>query len=164
MSGAFSHLGGIQRGNKCWKTKKVIFLPPLPFCCLSLHLLFETEAEEERKHTYLDTYTHICTTSSTHLFNQFASEISVKSESGPISLPMLPISFHHNASNKRVSVLCGHMSVSSSHRLSLCSLLQEMSEWVSVESKWDKGFEECREINNKQVCRCCTLQKTGMGK
>lgn len=33
------------------------------------------------------------------------------------------------------------MSVSSSHRLRLCILLQEMSE-----SKWDKGFKECRGI------------------
>lgn len=39
------------------------------------------------------------------------------------------------------------MSVSSSHRLRLCSLLQEMCELVSEESKWDKGFKECRGIN-----------------
>ena len=38
-------------------------------------------------------------------------------------------------------------SVSSSHRLGLCSLLQEISELVSKESKWDKGFMECRVVN-----------------
>lgn len=39
-------------------------------------------------------------------------------------------------------VLCGHMSVSSSHRFLLFSLLHEMSK-----SKSNKGFKECREIN-----------------
>lgn len=47
------------------------------------------------------------------------------------------------------------MSVSSSHRLRLCSLLQEILELVSEESKWDKGFEECREINKRVDAENC---------
>lgn len=59
-------------------------------------------------------------------------------------------------------VLCGHMSVSSSHRLRLCSLLQEMLGLVSVESNQDRGFKECRE--NKQVCRCWALPRQARDK
>ena len=59
-------------------------------------------------------------------------------------------------------VLCGHMSVSSSHRLRLCSLLQEMLGLVSAESNRDRRFKECRE--NKQVCRCWALHRQACDK
>lgn len=131
--------------------QKIIFLMPLPFVALAHIFLFETEAEkEECTHLFGHTQTHTYLHHQKHSpFYQFTSEKSIKSESRPICLPLLPIFFLHNpqcieSKSFPLSVLCGHMSVSSSHRLRLCSLLQEMPALVSKESKWDKGFKECR--------------------
>lgn len=80
--------------------QKVTSPPALLFCSPGLHLLFETEAEEEGEthlfgHTYLHQQQH-------SPFHRFTSEISIKSERGAISLPALPIFFLHNASNQSI--------------------------------------------------------------